>query len=99
MPADIKKYAGIAHSITESIKDWLGGDIATLITQIIPGDWDDKLRQEAIVFLTSLAEMLREISTDNEAAGKAAKNAILAKMVKNCRKTDTICTNSWHILQ
>jgi hypothetical protein len=48
IPADIKIYVSQALQVTTLIKKLLDNPIAVIITEIIPGDWDNKIKEAVI---------------------------------------------------
>lgn len=79
IPAHIKDYAAQAIIISDKIKADMQSNTAVIITELIPGDWDDNLRNEAIVLLTFLHDVLEAIA-DIDTTQSIAKNAIYAKI-------------------
>ena len=82
IPGKIKEYAEKAISIVDTIKNALNSDTVNDILALIPGDWDDKLRNEALKLLQGLTEILKQIdaSDADEQAKATAKAGIYLKM-------------------
>ena len=80
IPAHIKEYAEAAIAITKQVQDGLNSGTAIIITELIPGEWDDNLRTEANSILTFLLEVLKAIDNIGSAENKVATDAIYAKM-------------------
>jgi len=49
--AAVREYAGYALSISTNIKAMLDSPLANLVTQVIPGTWDDELKAKGTVAL------------------------------------------------
>ncbi|MFT4062201.1 MAG: hypothetical protein QM642_07580 [Edaphocola sp.] len=81
IPAYIKEYSGAALEITNKLKEYLDGDFADLLVALVPGDWDDALRAQALLLLESIAKVLGALGTIDipEAEKVAVQNALLAK--------------------
>ena len=47
----VREYAGYALSISTNIKAMLDSPLANLVTQVIPGTWDDELKAKGTVAL------------------------------------------------
>lgn len=45
--AAVREYAGYALSISTNIKKIIDSPLGDLVTQVIPGDWDDNLKAKA----------------------------------------------------
>lgn len=54
----VKEYAGYALSISTNIKNILDSPLGDLVTQIIPGTWDDELREKATDALVKTVDVL-----------------------------------------
>lgn len=80
IPAHIKEYAETAIGITKKVEDALNNGTAIIITELIPGEWDDNLRTEAIAILSFLLEVLKAIDNISNSENKIAADAIYAKM-------------------
>lgn len=50
----VNKYSNAALEITAKLKPFLSGPLGQLITDIIPGTWDDELRNKASVALNAI---------------------------------------------
>lgn len=56
--AVVNKYSDSALEITSTLKTILGGPVGQIITGIIPGTWDDELRQKAVKALDIIVNNL-----------------------------------------
>ncbi len=59
----VKTYAGYALSISTNIKAVIDSPLGDLVTQIIPGTWDDELRAKATDALVKTVDVLA-LTTD-----------------------------------
>lgn len=51
IPKEIREYASQSLEITTNIQKFLESPIADIVTGIIPGTWDDKLKDLAVKYL------------------------------------------------
>lgn len=65
IPYEIKKWCGVAESIVTKVNEALKSNTAIIITDLIPGDWDDNLRKEAIVLCEGLIKILKVVEEAN----------------------------------
>lgn len=72
----IHEHVQPSIEMVERIKAIVASPVGDLITALIPGDWDDKLRQMAIANLTRAIDAMHitsEISSEPDWTSKAAK--------------------------
>lgn len=72
----IHEHVQPSIEMVERIKAIVSSPVGDLITALIPGDWDDKLRQMAIANLTRAIDAMHitsEISSEQDWTAKAAK--------------------------
>lgn len=51
IPRDIRDKVQIALQVTTRLKSALESPVADLVTALIPGDWDDRLKKEILQYL------------------------------------------------
>ena len=54
----VKEYAGYALSISTNIKAIIDSPLGDLVTQVIPGTWDDELKSKASAALAKAMDTL-----------------------------------------
>lgn len=75
----LRKNSGIAVSITNRIKQIVENPITDIITDLIPGDLDDKIHEKLKVIVPQVAFKLaiaHKILQENETDSKAVENII-----------------------
>lgn len=80
IPAEIKRYAAEAIPVVNNIKEAIDSDEVDSITDLIPGTWDDSIRDGASSLLTGLMAILKgvkESGADEQAIKKAKGNLFL----------------------
>jgi hypothetical protein len=80
IPKEIRGYAAKAILVVNEIKEAIDSDTADDITELIPGDWDDKLRDGASSLISGLMAILKgvkESGADEAAIRKAKGNLYL----------------------
>lgn len=80
IPSKIRKFAGIAIPVVNSIKEKLDSDEAINLTEIIPGTWDNSLRTAASSMLGGLISIFKNVSesdADDKEKAKARKNLLM----------------------
>lgn len=96
IPDNIRIVASRSMQITTGIKAVLSNPLADVVTAIIPGDWDDKLKEQALAAInkvlpylsivdackhhTSTEEMLKCWVAEIAKLPKHAQNAMIAKL-------------------
>lgn len=63
IPAKVKEYASQSLAITTSIKNFLSSPVADVITALIPGAWDDKLKETVLKALEEVLPYLTIVDT------------------------------------
>ncbi|MDT3405091.1 hypothetical protein [Mucilaginibacter terrae] len=80
IPADLKSAINIGVTITENIKKFIDSPVADILTVIIPGDIDDKIKA---ILRAKVPQILLQLKLANECADSSNPEQITACAIKN----------------